>query len=98
MADSRLEDIGCALRAKGVQETAIQVVLQAWEPSTTGNYDLFWRRWAAHAKLQGKDPLVIDESLLSSWLAVLITDRANSEGTVEKAKSVVRSACMGPGS
>jgi hypothetical protein len=86
-----LEDIRIALRSQGVEQATITTLLQAWEPATVKNYDVFWRGWSKFAQLQGKDQLAVDEPLLQSWMERLINDKANSEGTTEKAKTVVRS-------
>lgn len=91
MVNSRLEDIGIALRSQGVEQATIATLQQAWEPSTIKNYDVFWRSWSEFAQLQGKDQCAADEPLLQSWLERLINGKANSEGTTEKAKTVVRS-------
>lgn len=54
VVNSRLEDIGIALRSQGVGQATIATLQQAWERSTVKNYDVFWRGWSEFAQITSR--------------------------------------------
>ena len=67
------------------------MLFRSWAPSTVENYDGYWRRWKLFCAAEKADPITRDDSMLSAWIARLITDSHCSEGNVEKARTVVSS-------
>lgn len=88
VGDLRMEDLGAALKARGISQQVIGLLLKSWDSSTSKQYAVIWATWVDFAKGKGVGPFDASDARFAEWVSVLIANGL-SQSTVEKYKSVV---------